>query len=366
MAPSITSVTGTLTHGATWTIAGADFGSKSTAAPYIWDDCSGTDPTDLWDFAYPYNNPASWQINYRTPAQVTTESGTGVALPHSNITKYLCGAHYNTSTPDAHSGLNVCIGKNSQQLNTKTFISYWTRIDPNWHFITGDHNYKEYDYAAGAGYTGDGYNSYFDNKYINNSTVNWGANYVEGMDVTIDHVNESFMTWYPETDGVFSTVDCASPLNGWHKIEMELAHNTPAGSHKIWQDGVLAWEVYLDDDGGVSPSGRSETVVGGFCREAGTSNAYKNNWRYYADVYYDHSWARICIGNASTYAASTSREYQIPETWSATSVTITSNFGALTDPSSKYLFILDDSGTASPGFLLSGITPNYIWGIRNA
>src|SRR3989344_1001626 len=60
--PSITSVSGVVSHGQNIVISGSSFGVKATAAPYIWDDASGNNINDLWDFAYPYTNDAAFRI----------------------------------------------------------------------------------------------------------------------------------------------------------------------------------------------------------------------------------------------------------------------------------------------------------------
>jgi len=163
-APSVTSVAGALWHGSEVSIEGSGFGQKPQAAPFVWDDCTGADPHDAWDFVYPFANDPAFRLTYRTPQQITKASGAGggVALPHGHITRYLAGAHYNSGGLDAHSGLDVCAGKNGQQDYQYTYISYYARVDPDWYAVspesTNDHNFKEYDYAAGSGYMGDGRN----------------------------------------------------------------------------------------------------------------------------------------------------------------------------------------------------------------
>jgi len=48
---------------------------------------------------------------------------------------------------------------------------------------------------------------------------------------------------------------------------------------------------------------------------------------YVDDVYIDTSWARVELGNASTYAASTHREIQVARTWADGSVSVNFNPG---------------------------------------
>jgi hypothetical protein len=161
-----------------------------------------------------------------------------------------------------------------------------------------------------------------------------------------------------------SGVNFPGPKAAWRKIEYVLRHNSASGFHRIYQDNVLVWEVNLDDDGGVSPESRSETVWGGYAREYVSAN----NWRYAADLYYDHSLCRAMIGNASTYAGCTIVEPQIPTAWGVASVTVRINQAAIGALASAYLYVFDADGVPnSSGYALSGVSPNtrILFGIRS-
>jgi hypothetical protein len=350
----LTGVQGQVKHKGVITIQGSSFGTKAQAAPTVWDDCSGTDPLVKWDWAYPHLNDAAFKLTYRTPAQVTKANGAvgGVALPHRNTTKYLAGAHYNSGSLDAHRGYNVCAGKNNQQGQVYTYISFYQMIDPSWSHNSGsDYNWKEYDWAAGSGYMGDGPNLYFDNKFIVNQNVQWGVNYVEGLNSRIVTVNTALVDYYPSTGMVFPKISVPGPKEGWRKVELVLKHNSSDGFHRIYQNNKLVWEVYLDDDNLATPTARAETVIGGYVREAGNTERYKNNWRYYADVYYDHSLARVILADKATYSQATILEPQIPSAWSGTQITATVNLGKLPDTGTAYLFVFAADGSAnSTGF----------------
>lgn len=54
--PSISTTSGTWNHGATVTVSGSGFGSKSNAPPVVWDDASGGNILDKRDGAWPNNN----------------------------------------------------------------------------------------------------------------------------------------------------------------------------------------------------------------------------------------------------------------------------------------------------------------------
>jgi hypothetical protein len=127
---------GTWTHGSSVTVTGSGFGSKSTAAPLVWDDCSGTNPLTLWSGAWPDSSwEATYRANYRTPATV----GRGVALPHSHVTKYLSGAHYSYwDSPYAGGGRS----------NTGANVMFWryTTAHPSyWYASRGSRQYCIYE-----------------------------------------------------------------------------------------------------------------------------------------------------------------------------------------------------------------------------
>jgi len=71
---------------------------------------------------------------------------------------------------------------------------------------------------------------------------------------------------------------------------------------------------------------------------------------YWDDIYVDNSWARIEAGNAATYDACSHREIQIPSAWSTNSITMTVKQGSFAAGEQVYLFVVDEAGTASPGY----------------
>jgi hypothetical protein len=361
-APSVQGVQGTLDHQATLTVTGSAFGTKTQAAPVVWDDASGTDLTQKWDYAYPSTNDEAFRIKYRSPAEVTLQAGPGgMPLPHPHVQKYIAGAHYSSTPVNATSGYDVSAGKSHQEGQLYTYISYYRAADPHWHLNTGcttsnasdcDHNFKEYDYSAGDDQYGQ------PEIYICDASgqsplapaIEWGANYAE-IKLTIFSVNTTLMNWYPTVGTVFSKVQVPGPASGgWHKVELLMKHGSADGFHRIYQDNKLVWDVSLNDDQDV-PGSRNELVIGGYAREYGTTDEYQNNWRYYADVYYDHSLARVVLADTADYAQAQIVEAQIPSAWSDASITLSANLGKLNAGQLAYLFVFDaDDNHNAVGF----------------
>jgi len=67
----VTSVSGSVIHGQNIIISGSNFGTKTTAAPLVWDDASGSNINNLWDGAIPNcGRDSSRNVGYKnTPFQ---------------------------------------------------------------------------------------------------------------------------------------------------------------------------------------------------------------------------------------------------------------------------------------------------------
>lgn len=73
------------------------------------------------------------------------------------------------------------------------------------------------------------------------------------------------------------------------------------------------------------------------------------------DVVIDYGWSRVYLGNASTYAASTVREYQPATAWAPGAITITQRFASLSAGGSKWLYVCNDADECNAtGLLLEG------------
>ena len=105
--------------------------------------------------------------------------------------------------------------------------------------------------------------------------------------------------------------------------------------------------MWLDDVDNTTPDVRSEAILGGYRDDFGTSDIYKDNWRYYADIYYDRSWARVILANSEGYTQATIVEPQVPLSWSNTSIVLRLNMGQLTSRDNIYAFVFDSLGRRS-------------------
>ena len=339
--PSPSATSGQWSHKGTVTIAGSGFGSKAAAAPIVWDDASGTAVATKWDGAWPdCANNTAYNVAYRTPAQ----TGRNIPLPHNNITKYISGAHYGPA-PAADCSYAVMVFK-TRTVTSFPAYSYWSwyqRVDDGWRFGNDD-NFKTFAYSQGNGPYQMPYNWYAEYNPRPTSRTS-GAAYHINDDAT-NGITPSLQN--PDQNGHSHWWGQAvNPMAGaWTKVEMELKYtNMNDGYIKLWENGVLRID-YRGRTDNLSGSTRTEGI-GGYAR----MYPYTSNWRYFADVYLDYSRARVILGNASTFAASTIREPQIPSSWSASSIAVTVNLGKFTAGSTAYLYVVDPNGAVNPSGL---------------
>ncbi len=362
---AISGTSGTLSHNSSVTISGAGFGTKSTAAPKVYDDASGSNPLATgWSTAWPDGINSTYNMAYRT---LPVTNGSVSTLPHSHVSKAICGCHNGSG---ANAGQSVALHYDRANFDAGgypqyTFCSYWERTDNNFPFGDQD-NYKVYDWSEG---TGGGYNLPY-NWYIEyyNLTGNtqpeagiWNLNdddedgaYVlecvnngSGPDHDLDQ-NGHNANWDEEN----------SPLVAWKKVEIAIKLTTDhTGYVKVWDNGVLVMDYLGQTDGGTMttlsnkrPSwdtGDRQDMIGGYSGNRGSSA-----WRYWCDVYYDQTLSRVILGNASTLGACTKKEMQVPSAWADGSITVTMKHGAI-PTGSAWLYVYKADGTPTAGFAVT-------------
>ena len=138
-APVVQQVSGTAEHNGTITISGSGFGTKSSAAPVVWDNANGTSMSAKWDGADPNQLPG-YNTQYYFPMR-------SIDTPHSHDSRYIAGAH--AANTGANTGYTVEFFKfiPVQPFPFYIYASWYQRADDQWHF-GGDNNFKTFAYAA--------------------------------------------------------------------------------------------------------------------------------------------------------------------------------------------------------------------------
>ena len=140
-----------------------------------------------------------------------------------------------------------------------------------------------------------------------------------------------------------------NPMSGvWTKIEVEIKYtNQSDGYIKLWENGTrkISYAGRTDNYPGTA---RSESI-GGYARSQGSAN----NWRYFSEVYFDHTPARVVLTDSPTFGSANIVETQIPTAWSDTSITFGVNLGKFTT-GTAYLFVVNTAGlVSSPGLAVT-------------
>jgi hypothetical protein len=317
--PSITGVTGTLSHGQTVTIAGSGFGTKSPVAPAAFEDFSDGVANGI------SKHGGTWHITNNTDNLRTPFDTMNARCDFKNPGGY-CDYSYDAVTAP------------------RWFVQYWFKPAPNWQwgtttygggndglanvkywrlFPTGARNYSN------VGLAWHGFNANRTSVFVENGTT-----------TVIDTANATLLT-----------------PGAWHLIQVAFAENSGVdqadGRLRLWIDGALRYttDALVTNVGSDGPAVNKRPFIIGLWDSWPPSDAPVDTmYGYYSDIYVDTSWARVEVGDAPVYENCTVREIQIPSSWSASSIQITFRQGTFGNGQTVYVFVVDESGAVSPGF----------------
>jgi len=336
--PTISTITGIADNDSSLVIEGTGFGTKGTAAPIIWDDCSGSDITVLWDGAWPE------AAEQPTSTPVYTTSIRSVPMPHSHSTQYIAGRAPGTGLGYPN---NVMVWKNrTVSLPCYTYMSWYQCVDPL--FNSGD-NFKWSNYSCGTSpYTMD-----------SPTNSNWFVQYYGGLDGVFIVSDDGATIWNQPPNYTIDYLgnskyfgESTSIIGNWVKIELAIYYTASTGGwFDIWENGNLiksgsAAHSYNGPTDAYDGTSRTE-AVGGFSRLGGS-----NNYRYFSDIYLDYTLQRVVICSTATWNSGGRIETQIPTAWSDESITVTVNQGIFGDGDTAHLFVVNAAGVPSAGEMI--------------
>ncbi len=304
--PEVNDVSAPLLHKGVVTLNGSGFGVKVPAAPLMWDDFdSGVENDRVADW-YTWSNLSGYYPKYSSERVRTAGSkaahqffGDGnynctlglVRLPDTPI--YISGWFYNTTY-------------GAPTRNTK-LISYRGGNPGEWKVPNGRTDLYPIN-GSGHMYIAD----------------------CDGTDIGQD--------WGLRGD-LYS--------DAWHRLESYMDMGTVGVA-----DGV--YEVFRDGQEWASFSGvmrnsdcryNNVYLMSYFALDRGDPKPSMDF--YWDELYVDITKARIELGNASTWAASTHKEIQIPRTWTANEISFQVNQGTFADGQQVYLYVVDENGVAN-------------------
>ena len=289
-----------------YTITGSGFGTRpnyggtSEHLNNLWDTMESTDFLIPWTFTGSGNSweKATSQTRARTRSAHKMDS-----TPLDRLENYLDGT------------------------NTHFYTSFWMHIPTN---QSAGMNAK---YA----------------RFGNNSDSYLGQNLVlhsltsTSMLCTVEYAEDG------GTQVSYGSQSLSEMKGAWSFVEImwSLPHSGNTDDYAlVYINGSLANELPRPDRNALWQQGAQMTQGSPPYWSYGTwyASAYSigDGW-FYEDIYQDHTLARVMLGNASTYAACTSFEAQVPLSWSNTEIQIRANQGPLSNGATAWLYVIDSS-----------------------
>ena len=311
---TINSVSGSLAQDGSAVITGSDFGVKAVAAPMFYDDFEeGVDGDDVLD-----HTTKGWTTHIN-PGGMNTITYTSDYV-RANST--LC-AKCNMIQPSSSNGAQLQMPAQPDTLD-KVFLAFWCRVE--WGTPpTVQHQLKLWrimDSETDAW----GYRIIKDQLWTftgGSKTAYYGVN-VPTVQASIYHTHQTEAAWY--------RVEFQAEQSGPNEYNgsVEIWHSVPSGpmdkvadlSNYRTTEDAMRWRMVSFGEGFTSGIAEGAT--------------------HWDQIYLDNSWARVVIGNASTYDACTIREHFVPTAWSDTSITATVKCGGLSG--TVYLYVVDADG----------------------
>lgn len=313
----ITSISGTISRGATITLNGSTFGTKPTAAPLKFDD-----------FHTGVNGGAignGWNVESTTadPTYSTT-------ILRANHTMSVA-ANFTNGSWDSD------IYYDNGGAISKMYLDFWLYLDSAPPY---SRNWKPFRLYPTTGF-------------------GLGPDFIYGMqcDAGSSQLYSTSGTthWLGDSPSDFNRV--WNHLQVWMRVNPVPGQST--GDLLFYRNGTLSYSNLGSEllIGGGDASFRYILLGQYMGHDAfGSCSAFGDAHVYLSDAYIDDTLARVEIGDASTYANSRHREIQIPSSWSGSSIAIKVNLGSFSSLGGLYMFVVDSLGNISPGFPLGGGT----------
>ena len=357
--PAITGVSdsGGLVNGATVTINGSGFGTKIPAAPYVWADFKqgNLDPS-------PLGLDQSWGNSPGTGSSVGNMVYSATGGPQNGP--------YAQGTPQSGSGVSWAFFVDPPATSTGAWAFTWNDLGAKYYvfrkakknFATANTiNWKPFRmYSLFSGGT----------EWVWGS---WNGNVeADGLHNTVGGMSSAYAATYVNgaTSGTATSPTLTEgPLNQWFSDEIAYQVNTcytcTDGTMQWWVNGSLVgqepiymgWTTYTLT---LRDSATNEDIANMAIQGVADNDPSfpTTNTFGLADIYVDNTWSRVMIGNASTWAASTVHDVEIPTAWADGSINAVLHNDSLPNLDGAYLYVFDSNGNVNPdGYPLCGSCP---------
>ena len=317
-APEITGVSGTVSHGNSITISGSGFGTRADYGGTTDFLCAGFSDLNAVGLSGETTN-IEWNISAQAEyANQWTAQSTSPRVTGKNFIRRV-----NSDQNNYEGGGDIGI---DPQTGSTWFISWWMRLATAADQQSGKF-FRIYGSATNIYLSAGGENMYL-------------RGYAEYTDPGVYPVYTSPDVFGNET---------------WQRVDIAMSQDPDW--FKVYIDGALQWQKsstlppsgdHQEDQWVENPFGQGSVGIGGYL-DAGF-RGYGVDGKYdFDDLFIDYTWARIELGNASTWAGSTHREVQLPTAWADGSITAQVNTGSFSS-GTAYLYVVNSSGLVSPGY----------------
>jgi len=331
MAPSISSINGTWSHGSSVIISGSGFLTKSPAAPLVWADFEEgvLEESPLSSGTLLYDNANLFTVNPRSRS-VYCIGGTPLTSASSPV------GTTNWGEVSRNVEVRVAPGGANPQI-----FGFCRRYYSENNMLRGTYggDLGQYKVNRMGPNTGESAPDVILLSYIN-------------MGNDPNGIPEGILNYYmPEYYEVQYYGRREPPYQQWFTEEFII----DCGTYGEYDASAQYWEncnLIVNSSGFLGWSANGPHPNSWFCFQNYYSNyegPSASAYAYFDDVYLDNTLSRVMLGNANTYDDCTIREPQIPSAWSTSSITATVNLGGLASSGSAWLYVVDSTGEVSSG-----------------
>jgi len=323
---AVSSVSGSISDDGSITISGSGFGTGATI--FLWDDFDDdSDGTPINSASPNIGTTASWGT-WDSSAEMTNTvsdivgygaSGNSMRIPLNNGTNStwgMAGVVNTTPTSTVYVSFNRYLrcGASESPDNHKLTIWYGNGEggrpqfqSPIW---TGTSTAQYYN---NCGNSGSWFNQFF--------SISWSGQ------------RESWhrWEWYTELNDPYSSDNDVAEF--YHDLTELYSSSSTQLRGCMTEDAD--WDEF------------------DFGQYTNSDAAYDSLINYFDDIIVQSSRARVELGDNSSWASCTVRDYQPHTSWSATEITVTVNQGSFAEDDAAYLFVVDADGNVSDGYAVT-------------
>lgn len=345
-APSVSGVSGIISHGQSVTILGSGFGTKAQANPAAFSDMENNSTavrigSASWTHAgYPVNlsittaNPRNSRSVYSAAHNLAVAGGELAGFELDDVRSNTFYIQYRFYLGSDFAWLDDSYG---QRGNVKIF-RLWDASDNNFVIVPLNH-------------------TPITTELCNTDQGGYGTGWqpVSPQYTCIDQAfghacREDFWGIYPGA-GQWTYAEDDLTKNSWHQFQFEYRDGnvqTSDGVFRWWVDGKLVFDR-SDVMNKCTSNSKYPLIVGFFTAHSDTASGLFQ----IDDAYVDTTWQRIEIGNNANYNNCTLKEIQPATTWSDTSAALTVNQGSFADGATGYVFVTDANGVRNTGYQIT-------------